>query len=112
MNQGSVLLPEPVRPHSGFHGFKKIFAEGWNKRLLAEFEQRLNGSPVVFRNPYGPVHLANSYAAGWNAVDEVNIDTMMAMNKRATGDTTPGRRIYEETRQRLFGKRSGASHVG
>lgn len=112
MMQTSVPLPEPVFPPSGFHGFKKRFVQGWNERLLAELDHRENGTAVVYKNPFGPPHLANSYKAGWSAVGQIDIDAMMVMNGRASGDSNAGRRLYEETRQRLFGKRSGARHVG
>ena len=112
MNNGNIQLPAPSFPTTGFHGFKKRFVEGWNNRLRAEFKHRLNGTEVVFKNPFGPVHLAKSYKAGWFAVTDVDIDQMMVMNDRATSNTDAGRRLFNQTSQRLFGKRYGASHVG
>lgn len=112
MNGNNIQLPAPSFPTTGFHGFKKRFTEGWNNRLQAEFKHRLNGSEVVFKNPFGPVHLAKSYKAGWFAVTDVDIDQMMVMNDRAASNTDAGRRLFNQTSQRLFGKRYGASHVG
>lgn len=112
MNGRKIQLPAPTFPTTGFHGFKKRFAEGWNERLIAEFNHRLNGTEITFKNPFGPVHLARSYEAGWFAVSDIDIDQMMVMNERAVSNDDAGRRLFNQTRQRLFGKRYGASDVG
>jgi hypothetical protein len=112
MTKPPIQIPSPNIPKMGFHGFKKRFTEGWNDRLIAEFNHRLNGIEITFKNPFGPVHLARSYEAGWFAVSDVDIDQMIVMNDRAASNDDAGRRLFNQTRQRLFGKRYGASHVG
>ena len=52
MNGRKIQLPAPTFPTTGFHGFKKRFVEGWNERLIAEFNHRLNGTEIARTETY------------------------------------------------------------
>lgn len=112
MSLTAIKLLPPSIPSRGFHGSRKRFTTGWNDRLVAEFNRHVKGVPVVFNNPYGPIHLANSYRAGWSAVTDMDIRRLILLNTADASEPLTGKRLFDETRQRLFGNAREARHVG